>query len=327
VAAPGYGATDLRRYLGLGMNEGVFAVGDLKVTQRAAGPGMAVDVAAGDVLVEGDFVTRQGLYHQPVEAALTGGTEITIPAAHGTLARLDQVILEIKDTQFDGSGLNRGQVRLLQGSASAGANRSNRLGAAALPSSAILLADVEVAPLAGSIANANIADKRPLAIHKHDVGDVIFNAGAALKPGCSLADGGLLNRTQFALLFAQAGTAHSSGDGSTTFGKPDLLGRSPVGAGTGSGLTAKTLGNRYGQETVTLVTSQIPAHSHPMRATESLSDGVAAHGDGNAGYVRKGGASPTSSETENAGSGSSHTNLVPSTVLGPQVYTGMAGAT
>lgn len=49
------------------------------------------------------------------------------------------------------------------------------------------------------------------------------------------------------------------GNGSSTFNVPDLRGRSPIGAGTGSGLTARVLGTNYGAETVTLASTNIPS--------------------------------------------------------------------
>lgn len=52
------------------------------------------------------------------------------------------------------------------------------------------------------------------------------------------------------------------GNGSTTFNVPDLRGRAPIGAGTGSGLTARVLGTQYGAETVTLDSTSLPTHSH-----------------------------------------------------------------
>ena len=67
-----------------------------------------------------------------------------------------------------------------------------------------------------------------------------------------------------------------SGDGSTTFNVPDFRGRLPIGVGTGSGLTARTLGSNYGAETVTLSSSNIPTlttgnnsatHTHDCRKT------------------------------------------------------------
>jgi microcystin-dependent protein len=52
------------------------------------------------------------------------------------------------------------------------------------------------------------------------------------------------------------------GNASTTFNVPDMRGRCPMGAGTGSGLTARVLGTNYGAETITLSTTEIPSHSH-----------------------------------------------------------------
>lgn len=48
----------------------------------------------------------------------------------------------------------------------------------------------------------------------------------------------------------------------STFCVPDLRGRAAIGAGTGSGLTARTLGTAGGAENHQLVTSEIPAHNH-----------------------------------------------------------------
>ena len=52
------------------------------------------------------------------------------------------------------------------------------------------------------------------------------------------------------------------GNGSTTFNTPDMRGRIPIGAGTGSGLTARVVGTNYGAETVTLDSTSLPTHSH-----------------------------------------------------------------
>lgn len=52
------------------------------------------------------------------------------------------------------------------------------------------------------------------------------------------------------------------GDGRATFGLPDLRGRTPIGAGSGPGLTPHTLGDRAGHEYVQLTTLQLPPHTH-----------------------------------------------------------------
>ena len=75
------------------------------------------------------------------------------------------------------------------------------------------------------------------------------------------ADGQLLAISQNTALFSLYGTTYG-GDGRTTFALPHLRGRVPIHDGRGPGLTNYNLGQVGGVETVTLVTPQIPAHSH-----------------------------------------------------------------
>ena len=75
-------------------------------------------------------------------------------------------------------------------------------------------------------------------------------AGSTPPAGWLLCDGSAVSRTDYATLFAAIGTTWGVGDGSTTFNLPDLRGRAPIGAGTGSGLTARTLGGTLGSEAV-----------------------------------------------------------------------------
>jgi microcystin-dependent protein len=76
--------------------------------------------------------------------------------------------------------------------------------------------------------------------------------------------------SQFSALFALIGTTFG-GNGQTTFQLPNLQGRVPVGAGNGAGLQVYTLGQTGGLETVTLLTSNIPSHSHSLMATNAPS--------------------------------------------------------
>lgn len=63
-------------------------------------------------------------------------------------------------------------------------------------------------------------------------------------------------------LFSLLGTTYG-GNGSTTFGLPDLRGRMPIGQGTGSGLPSHSMGEVSGSTSVSLQTSNMPAHVHP----------------------------------------------------------------
>jgi len=73
--------------------------------------------------------------------------------------------------------------------------------------------------------------------------------------------GQLLAISQYNALFALLGTTYG-GNGTTTFQLPNLSGRTPIGAGQSPGGSTYVLGQMSGTETVTLLTTQMPAHTH-----------------------------------------------------------------
>jgi microcystin-dependent protein len=81
--------------------------------------------------------------------------------------------------------------------------------------------------------------------------------------GWATCDGQLIPISQNTALFALLGTMYG-GNGQTTFALPNLGGRAPIGPGQGPGLTYHTQGETGGATSVTLLTSQMPAHSHPQ---------------------------------------------------------------
>ncbi|MDE1191350.1 MAG: tail fiber protein [Arachidicoccus sp.] len=94
----------------------------------------------------------------------------------------------------------------------------------------------------------------------------IFMAGFNFAPaGYQSCNGSLLSISSYAALFALLGTTFG-GNGSTNFGIPNLQGRVPIGMGTGSGLSSRTLGEMAGTESVTLALSEMPAHTHTVNA-------------------------------------------------------------
>jgi microcystin-dependent protein len=93
-------------------------------------------------------------------------------------------------------------------------------------------------------------------------GAVTAYAGAVAPPGWLLCDGSAVSRTTYGTLFTAIGVAYGAGDGSTTFNLPDLRGRAPIGAGTGSGLTARALAAKMGEEAHPLTTAELAAHAH-----------------------------------------------------------------
>ena len=84
--------------------------------------------------------------------------------------------------------------------------------------------------------------------------------------GWALCDGQLMSISENTALFSLLGTTFG-GDGVTNFALPDLRGRRVVGAGQGPGLGNYNLGDRGGEENVTLLLSQLPLHTHPVVAS------------------------------------------------------------
>jgi microcystin-dependent protein len=84
--------------------------------------------------------------------------------------------------------------------------------------------------------------------------------------GWAWCDGQLLPLSQNTALFSLLGTTYG-GNGKSNFALPDLQGRTPMHPGQGPGLSLHDLGETGGSETVTLLESEIPSHSHGMRAS------------------------------------------------------------
>jgi len=84
----------------------------------------------------------------------------------------------------------------------------------------------------------------------------------------AFCSGQIISIAQNTALFSLLGTTYG-GNGQTTFALPNLNGRVPVGTGTGPGLPNVQLGEVSGQNTVTLLPTNLPAHSHTVTASGS----------------------------------------------------------
>lgn len=148
-------------------------------------------------------------------------------------------------------------------------------------------------------------------------GAVMDFAGSTAPTGWLICDGGTLKRTTYAALFAAIGTTWGAGDGSTTFNLPDARGKARIGAGTGSGLTARTLGTQnIGEESHLLTGPEIPAHAHTVGF---VNDGSVVGGNlqsgttGNTFDISPGGTVSTG-DSGSFGGGQIHNNMQPSAV-------------
>jgi microcystin-dependent protein len=83
--------------------------------------------------------------------------------------------------------------------------------------------------------------------------------------GWAFCNGQLIPISQNTALFALLGTTYG-GDGKSTFALPDLQGSAAMHPGQGSGLSLRDLGQIGGSESVTLLQSEIPFHTHSVIA-------------------------------------------------------------
>ena len=103
------------------------------------------------------------------------------------------------------------------------------------------------------------------------VAEIRMFAGNFAPKGWATCDGQLLPISQNTALFSLVGTFYG-GDGKSTFGLPDMQGNAPMFWGQGQGLSDHDLGEMSGSETVTLLESEIPVHSHSLSASTNAAD-------------------------------------------------------
>jgi microcystin-dependent protein len=149
------------------------------------------------------------------------------------------------------------------------------------------------------------------------VGQIVMFAGNFAPVGWAFCDGTLLPISENEVLFNLIGTTYG-GDGVNTFALPDLRGRVPIHMGTGAGLSAYTLAQTGGQETVTLTIDQLAQHSHALNASTdpagstgtpadalATSTTVNVYGDGS------GGLDAVMSPLHTVGGNHAHDNMAP----------------
>lgn len=98
------------------------------------------------------------------------------------------------------------------------------------------------------------------------VGEIRMFGFGRTPNGWQACDGSLLSIAEYEVLFTLIGTTYG-GDGQATFAVPDLRGRIPLHQGQGPGLSNYVIGQVAGTETVTLIPTQMPAHTHTLLAT------------------------------------------------------------
>jgi microcystin-dependent protein len=140
------------------------------------------------------------------------------------------------------------------------------------------------------------------------IGQIMMFAGNFAPKGWAFCEGQLLPIAQNTALFSILGTTYG-GNGTTTFALPDLRGRVPIQPGQGPGLSPYSLGQMSGSESVTLIATQMPAHTHAFGAHGGQGDQPSPEGNVPAVTV-----DPNTQQPLNSYSGTVSTTMAPSSV-------------
>lgn len=167
------------------------------------------------------------------------------------------------------------------------------------------------------------------------VGIVLDYAGTTAPSGWLFPYGQAISRTTYSVLFGLLGTLHGVGDGSTTFNLPDLRGRVVAGQDDMGGTSANrltgvtgsvngdTLGAVGGTETHTLVTAEMPSHTHTAGPTQGR---YGANSDPQSIFRPSSGDSNGSTvtlTTNSSGSDGAHNNVQPTIILNKIMFVGV----
>ena len=132
----------------------------------------------------------------------------------------------------------------------------------------------------------------------------------------AFCDGSLQSIANNTALFNLIGTTYG-GDGVNTFALPDLRSRAPIHQGTGVGLPTMIIGQIGGTENVTLLTVNLPPHTHSITAegasgasNSAIGGYFATTGLGNYGTTSNGNSGPYL-QTTNSGGNQPHNNIQP----------------
>jgi microcystin-dependent protein len=98
--------------------------------------------------------------------------------------------------------------------------------------------------------------------------------------GWATCAGQTMSINQNQALFSLLGTTYG-GDGRVTFALPDLRSRVTMGQGNGVGLTPRSIGERTGEESHTLLSAEIPSHTHSLNTAANADPATNKNAPGN----------------------------------------------
>lgn len=133
---------------------------------------------------------------------------------------------------------------------------------------------------AGTAAVLAAGSAMPAAAQDYYLGEILKVPYNFCPRGTLEANGQLVSIAQNSALYSLYGTTYG-GDGVTTFGMPSMASRYSMHAGTGPGLTTRTLGELGGTESNTMTLTTMPKHEHIalMKATSDAGNSTSPVGN------------------------------------------------
>jgi microcystin-dependent protein len=242
--------------------EGVPSLLDFRVTQRALGTNMSVDVAPGEAWVQGDDETDQGVYL----CRSTAVENVLIDANSSGSTRIDLIVCQVNDPTAGGLSGDNFAPEVIKGTPGAGPPLQT--------GSSLLLATLTIVSGTTVITNAMITDNRVLSGRRDPAGTLmqVAHTGVTIN-GWLPCNGSAVNRITYRRLFATIGTTYGVGDGSTTFNLPDLRGQLPWSAGLTGPSTVNSTGGRF-DLALMAHTHTVNGHAHTVDShTHSINHG------------------------------------------------------
>jgi len=155
------------------------------------------------------------------------------------------------------------------------------------------------------------------------IGEIRMFGGNFAPMDWALCNGQQLSISQNDVLYSLIGVTYG-GDGVSYFNLPDMRGRVPVHKGTGTNLTPRPIGQKGGEENVTITETTMPSHTHPFNASKNAANSIAPSNTKVLGQVTGANApaiytatntssvAMNSASVTNVSGGLYHTNLMPS---------------
>lgn len=101
------------------------------------------------------------------------------------------------------------------------------------------------------------------------IGEIRMFAGNFAPRNWAFCQGQLISIASNTALFSILGVSFG-GNGSSTFGLPQMAGRVPIGVGQGAGLSFYTIGQTAGTDTGMLTSANLPPHTHQVTGTVAM---------------------------------------------------------